>query len=442
MISLTLVPIISNGQEPDQDSIEHRADSLEYQLFKPVISFSYGVLNFRGDVRSSLITPLSGSGALMVNVATFIDRKNRHFIANFNFFTGRLTASEYSYTDLSRNLNFESSLYIFAGNVEYRFGHLIPKGFFIRPYVQAGIESIGFSSKGDLLDASGDPYHYWSDGTIRNQDESAGDATLLYRDYNYETDLRKHERNNYNLGTYSQASLGFPLGAGVHFRVSNRTFFSLGATYHFTMSDYIDNVAYEGTSVQGKKGNDAFVYSYLSVHFDLFSDPSALAKDMLYANVEYDELFFADGDGDGVLDLSDHCPETPPGLEVDTLGCPLDGDQDGVPDYLDLELKTAPGAWVDEMGETLTEEAFYSRIESRNRAMPRDQVEDYFTSIRDDYALRRANEIPAKFVALDEDADGYISFDELLKAIDLYFDYQIELGLEEVRELNDFFFSQ
>ena len=43
---------------------------------------------------------------------------------------------------------------------------------------------------------------------------------------------------------------------------------------------------------------------------------------------------------------------------------------------------------------------------------------------------------------LDSDADGYISFDELLKAIDLYFDFQVDLKIEELRELNDFFFSQ
>lgn len=442
ILSITLIPFVSQGQEIDNDSLLQRVDSVEYPVFKPVISFSYGVINFRGDVGSSLITPLTGSVAGMVNVATFIDRKHRYFIANFNFLAGRLTASEYSYSDLSRNLNFETSLRAFATNVEYRFGHLIPEGFAIRPFVQVGVESVNFSSKGDLLDASGAPYFYWSDGTIRDQGESAGDAGLLYRDYNYETDLRQQESDNYGLGNYSQHTIGFPLGAGVLFRVSNRTSFSLGATYHFTLSDYIDNVAYEGTSIQGKKGNDAYVYSYLGVHFDLFSDPKTLTADLLYADVEYDELFFGDEDGDFVLDVSDHCPETPYGVAVDSLGCPLDGDQDGIPDYLDMELETAPGVWVDETGVTQSEEAFYASIESRSNAMPRDQVEEYFTTIRDDYALRRANEIPAKFLELDEDGDGYIAFDELLKAIDLYFDFEIDLDLEEVRELNDFFFSQ
>ena len=441
-MAFIMLPFISKGQEIDYDSLLQRIDTVENPVFKPVISFSYGLFNFRGDVSSSLITPLTGARAGMVNVATFIDRKNRYFIANFNFLTGKLTASEYSHTDLSRNLNFETSLFAIGANVEYRFGHLIPDKFFLRPYLSVGLESVNFSSKGDLMDASGNPYFYWADGSIRDQAEAAGDANILYRDYSYETDLRQRESNEFGMGNYSQRSLGFPVGAGVLFRVSNRTSFSLGATYHFTLSDYIDNVAHEGTSIQGKKGNDGFVFSYLSVHFDLFSDPSTRTVDLLYADVEFDALFFDDEDGDFVLDVSDHCPGTPYGVAVDSLGCPLDGDQDGVPDYLDMELETAPDVWVDDQGVTFTEEAFYAAIESRKSAMPRDDVEAYFETIRDDYALRRSNEIPEKFLALDEDGDGYISFDELLKAIDLYFDYQIDLDLEEVRELNDFFFSQ
>ena len=437
-----MLPFASQGQEINYDSLLLRIDTVENPVFKPVISFSYGIFNFVGDVKSSLLTPLTGAPSGMVNVATFIDRKNRYFIANFNFLTGKLTASEYSHSDLTRNLNFETSLYAIGANVEYRFGHLISERSFLRPYLQVGVESVNFSSKGDLEDAAGNPYFYWTDGTIRDQTQSNPDANILFRDYSYETDLRQLENTRYGLGNYSQRSIGFPVGAGIHFRVSNRTFFSLGATYHFTLSDYIDNVAFEGTHVQGKKGSDGFVFSYLSVHFDLFSDPSTRTVDLLYADIEFDALFFDDEDGDFVLDVSDHCPGTPYGVAVDTLGCPLDGDQDGVPDYLDMELETAPGVWVDDQGVTFGEEAFYASLDSRKDAMPRDEVEAYFETIRDDYALRRSNEIPEKFVALDEDLDGYISFDELLKAIDLYFDYQISLDIEEVRELNDFFFSQ
>jgi Ca2+-binding EF-hand superfamily protein len=74
--------------------------------------------------------------------------------------------------------------------------------------------------------------------------------------------------------------------------------------------------------------------------------------------------------------------------------------------------------------------------------MSRDEVVAYFAIISDEYSAGVGAEMPDKFKMLDEDSDGYISFDELLKTVDLYFDYQLELDIEEVRELNDFFFSQ
>ena len=42
-----------------------------------------------------------------------------------------------------------------------------------------------------------------------------------------------------------------------------------------------------------------------------------------------------DRDKDGVWDKIDMCPNTPRGVEVDSVGCPIDSDHDGVPDYLD-----------------------------------------------------------------------------------------------------------
>ena len=62
--------------------------------------------------------------------------------------------------------------------------------------------------------------------------------------------------------------------------------------------------------------------------------------------------------------------------------------------------------------------------------------------IKGDYSLGSGEEIPERFITLDSNEDGYISFDELLKTIDQYFDFQLELNLDELREVNEFFFSQ
>ncbi len=437
-----MLPFVVQGQEIDYDSLLQRIDTIENPVYKPVVSFSYGVLNFRGDVQNSLNTPVIGNNAVAVNLSTFVDRQH-NFIANFQFLIGNLSGNSYDHSDLSRNLNFKSSLTSIGANVEYRFGHIIDKDALIRPYLSLGAGILSFNAKGDLVDGNGQTYYYWSDGSIMDIPElPSGEALPLYRDYQYETDLRLHEQEEFGLGDYSQVALAFPISVGAHFRISDRAFFSLGVSYFYAVSDMLENVAYEGTSIQGSKGNDSFVYSHLSLHFDLFSDPTTRTVELLYADVEFDPLLFDDEDGDFVLDVTDQCPGTPFGVEVDTLGCPLDGDMDGVPDYLDLELFTERGVWVDDQGVTLFEEEFLQSMELRNNAMPREGVDDYMTIISGDYELTSKEAIPAKFQVLDKDGDGELSFEELLQVIDSYFDLQLDLDLEDIRQLNDFFFSQ
>jgi hypothetical protein len=440
---MVMAPLLVQGQEIDYDSLLQRIDTVENPVYKPVISLSYGILNFHGDVKNGYNSPAIGNHAAKVNVATFIDRKNHYFVANFNFMIGKLSGNEYSYSDITRNLNFETELSSIGLNLEYRFGHLFQKDALVRPYVSLGLESINFSSKGDLVDANGSAYYYWSDGTIRDAEELLGGASqMLYRDYVYETDLRLREEQEFGLGDYSQRAFSIPAGIGFHLRIDRRAYFSLGMSYHYAFTDMLDNVAYEGTSIQGTKGMDSYIYTHLSLHFDLFSDPTTRTVDLMYADVEFDPLFFDDEDGDFVLDVTDRCPGTPYGVAVDTLGCPLDGDMDGVPDYLDKEPGSAPDAWVNEEGVTVSEEDFLAAMQLRNEAMKREDVADYMYMIIGEYSLDTSTEIPERFKALDSDGDGYISFDELLKTIDQYFDYQLDMDLEELRQVNEFFFSQ
>ncbi len=59
-----------------------------------------------------------------------------------------------------------------------------------------------------------------------------------------------------------------------------------------------------------------------------------------------------DSDRDGVSDKKDLCPDTPLGVMVDRVGCPIDSDGDGVPDYLDRCPDTPEAAYasVDSVG--------------------------------------------------------------------------------------------
>lgn len=57
-----------------------------------------------------------------------------------------------------------------------------------------------------------------------------------------------------------------------------------------------------------------------------------------------------DSDGDGVVDTSDKCPDTPAGVAVSATGCPLDTDGDGIADYMDKCPQTTAGVKVDAKG--------------------------------------------------------------------------------------------
>ena len=57
-----------------------------------------------------------------------------------------------------------------------------------------------------------------------------------------------------------------------------------------------------------------------------------------------------DTDKDGVSDKNDKCADTPAGVKVDAVGCPIDTDKDGVADYLDKCPNTPAGARVDGSG--------------------------------------------------------------------------------------------
>lgn len=451
LIFLSSIWVPVSGQDVESLStpeMQAKTDSVTGQgepepgfVFKPVASISFGVIDFYGDVRNSLNGPSIGNYAAALNLSAHVDR-NRYYIANFDVMMGKVGGNAYSHTDLEQNLNFESTLTSFGFSMEYRFGHLFAPDALVRPYVSLGIESIKFSAKGDLTDAGGLTYHYWSDGTIRDLREENTDpelSTILHRDYSYETDLRLREQQEFGLGDYSQYTIGFPVEAGFMFRIDPRTSFSVGVSYHYTLTDVMDNVGYSGTSVQGNKGMDSYLYTHVSFSFDLFKPAPG---DPFYVEEWYDPLLIEDEDLDQVVDWYDRCPGTPEGVAVDTAGCPLDMDGDGIPDYQDLEADTRAGAWVDPDGTTVTEEEFLARMEIRNRAMKREEVAPYMDMILAAYITGTEVEIPDKFKPLDEDLDGYLSYEELLKAIDQYFDYQLDLSIAELRELNEFFFSQ
>jgi hypothetical protein len=164
----------------------------------------------------------------------------------------------------------------------------------------------------------------------------------------------------------------------------------------------------------------------------------------LFEDVNFDDytMFLDDEDNDLVPDRKDMCPHTPLGVAVDTLGCPLDADGDGVPDYLDKQPNTPKGAVVDDDGVQINPDDWGQFF--NNPAINRSEVDAY---IANSYGFSRYSgtshlEIPKKFKSIDKNGDGYISYDELLKGINDFFDFKSDLTTQDIYELNEFFFSQ
>lgn len=471
LIFMLLAGIPALGQDEEFfESLLRQEVAVENPVYKPVIGFGTGVVSFYGDVRNDFNSPLTGQTAFKFNVATFID--NKHFFrGNVFVLYGSTTGNQRNYTEPNKNLNFKSELIDFGIDINYRFEHFIKSGK-IYPMVGAGFEVLFFNPKGDFYynDKSGRfrdltgtsatypeiPYHYWSDGSINYFPESQANQkppVALPRDYEFETDLRNQDL--YGYGAYTLYTFGIPLTVGLDFAVSNRVTMRLANTFHLTFTDYLDNLSGAdvkiesddnpqglpaGTVVGGKAGNDKFNFTYLSLHLDLFSDAKTLILENPYADWEYDPVLYGDEDVDRVLDQRDECPFTPLGVEVDSVGCPFDGDNDGVPDYRDIEQNTRTGAFVNSLGREISEDELLATLK-REEAIEHQYADLYIAtpSLSRRYS---SVDVPKKFVSVDSDKDNKISFEEVLRSIDNFFDFDSDLNTEDIYELNQFFFSQ
>ena len=441
LAAMLTMPDRANAQEIDYDSLLIRRVEVENPPYMPVIGLAFGTMHFFGDIQNSFPTPLSDRSGFKVNVSSPPFDRRKTFVVNFSLLFAEVTGNERSYADPDRNLNFHSTINAFGVGVEYNFGHLFKREApVLKPFVSIGFEPFLFSAKGDLWRGNV-AYHYWSDGTIRNISEADGSvmrSEVMMRDWDYETDLR--EADLYGLGNYRQFSFAVPIDLGLDFNISERMKMRLGTTFHLTFTDLIDNVSSEGEGVTANTTNDHFAFTYVGLHLDLFSEPKVRTEELLFAELDdFDYLMFEDEDGDGIVDGVDECPGTPEGVEVDSTGCPWDYDQDGVPDYMDDE-DSPPGAIVNERGIEMSENELESLLATPN-AISRSELDLYLVPSEQRERMT-FDQLDEKFHDLDLDGDKYLSFDELLLAIDDFFDFKSFMMTDEVYEVINFFFAQ
>lgn len=325
-------------------------------VFKPKISLGAGMLSFHGDLYAKHFqAPWTARIGYDLNIS---QRLFKPLQLNFNILFGKLGANEW--ID-NRQENFQSEIRAGGLSLLYDFGNFIPDRCRVRPWVSIGVNSFEFLSKTDLKDGNGNTYYYWSDGSIKNIDESAPTASLavnLNRDYIYETDIR--EANKDGFGKYPERAWAFPIGAGALMKVTDRIDFKLGIQYYLTTTDYIDGISNMSLGNRiGTKQKDNFVYTSFAIQYDLVlkkrSKSDTLPNDY-FDNVDWLAIDNGDYDGDGVKDWDDKCHGTPKEAKVDAEGCPFDDDKDGVANHADEELSSPPGFEVNVNGVALTDE--------------------------------------------------------------------------------------
>lgn len=408
----------------------------------PSVALGVGVTSFNGDVGHGFA--LSSFSRIRSGYNLTVEQRIGKVIGvSVSGLYGKLADSDNS---TYVHTNFESKITQGDLNLVFHFDNdfILKRTSIIAPYLAAGFGYLKFDSYGDLKDKNGVTYNYWTDGTIRNvaqNDPGAATATIIRRDYKYETKLTDPGTN------YARNTFSIPLTGGFNLKVNDNLGINLAATYYLTMTDWIDNVK--------KGGNDRFLFTHVAIKYT-FGKPYD-DSDEHYQQIDFSELSRLDTDGDGVYDDDDRCPGTPKGVEVSNHGCPFDEDNDGVPDYRDKEPKTPKGVLVDENGVTVTDKSIADRqAQWDSLATERSQLFNenpslaYLKSVDEKAAeIRKANpsaaaynKIPPALKPADLDKDGYISSDEISAAIDAFFEGDSVFTVEKLNDLIDFFFEQ
>ena len=274
------------------------------------------------------------------------------------------------------NLNFESSFTKLSTNLILNSDHYLNIKSNISPYLSVGAGLFIFDSYTDLLDANNISYNYWSDGTIRDlaeSDTNAANASMLYRDYEYETSLENDSIN------YNSISLVAPVTVGIKWKINPYLQGRVYGTYNHLFTDWIDNIS---------SGNDDY---YLSFGFTMNYVIHKLhfeKKEKI--DVDIESFNRSDEDNDGIIDIIDECPHTPKSIKVNLMGCPIDTDKDGVPDHIDKEPNSTNYKYVDEMGRGITDSLLFNRSKNeleievqRNQTFSDSTIQDNSEEIRE-----------------------------------------------------------
>lgn len=410
---------------------------------RPALSAGPGIMVYRGDVGSDRLSGSFLSHAGFQVELEFLHIKNISISAFY--LSGKASANNY---DVNRPLNFESNIFSQGLQARYDFIRKKKPDATITPYISAGVEFLFFNSYTDLKDENGTTYHYWNDGTIRSLDQydpNAIYASLLYRDYVYETNIR--DANLDGFGKYRQNCVGFPIGAGFRMRLTDRSSIQFTSTYHFVQSDLLDGITNESYGERrGDSKNDHLIFTSAVFRYDFGGKKRSEKSE--YSNVDFKSLESEDADQDGIPDVRDAVIDKS-ARQVDAAGRPIDYDRDGIPDYRDKEPKSSYGALVNEDGVTVTQKMMEDKFRQDSlAALP--AIVEYLHSVdrlgsSTDASTSTGStvlEIPLEFRPIDTNRDGFISPPEIGVATEKFLGGQSTLDADDFYRLIDFYFRQ
>lgn len=273
---LLLPAFSSKGQE--LNDYEEEEETREY-IVKKYLHFGAGTgfLTLFGELDNDInpSVPERLGGQLFFNYGV-----TPSFTLGVAFTTGSLFGQirSDSTSEIFANMNVKTPVFAPQIRASYNFGGLYKSGIpgVFQPWIYTGIEAVFFNPLGDMATAEGKQYHYWKDGEIRDlpeTPENAGQAEFIQRDYFYETVLRDADLDG--LGRYPIATLSIPFGVGLDINLNKNLSLTIGTSYHFTFTDYLDNITHKSgqldpTRAFGNKRPDAFMLVHAGITFKYY----------------------------------------------------------------------------------------------------------------------------------------------------------------------------
>jgi hypothetical protein len=416
-------------------------DTFNYYKF-PALTFGAGVTGFFGDYNNPDIWQF-GTHRLSLN-AGIEQRLGKTFGLSANFMWGQVSVNERA-INMPRNFGSTMMNGDIRVNIYWDNDWLLRKKSKFAPYMFGGVGFATYDPKTDIKDKDGKDYYYWTDGTVRDQQQTQlnlGTAQTIRRDYKYETAI--------DSPGYKKNSITIPVGLGLRYKLSGFIDAYVQGTYFFTLTDDMD-------AVRSGDNNDAFANLICGFQIRLGKKPED-PREAKYKDVDFKAMEKIDSDGDGVRDANDDCPSTPAGVKVNGRGCPdpTDTDKDGVPDYADKELATPAGSVVDATGKKV-EDTKLQRMADDTIAVPRDALKNFPASLPEPVKVKPGADkssidmnpvtapalvtLPAKYKAADYNNDGKLDTKEVARVIDDFFEGKTSFDVDSIYELIDFYFD-